>query len=119
MANDLNKLNDALFDTLEKVRKGEMRIEKAQTVVNLGTTIINTAKVQVAAFKLSKGQTSIALLGRNNDEPIAIGNVRDLENTIVAQELAKEKGYINVAEAMIAYGKERFLKEVEIKIYGE
>lgn len=44
MANDLNRLNEVLFETLEGVKDGSVDEKKAQTIVNIGNSIVNNAK---------------------------------------------------------------------------
>ncbi|NJB36373.1 hypothetical protein [Croceivirga sp. JEA036] len=106
MAKNLDDLNDILFDTLDKIRNGEMKKEEAQTVVNIGNTIVNAGKLQLQAFKLSKGQTGISLLGKNNSKISLPPTTSKREG--YAYQVAIDKGYKNIAEAIAVMGKEKF-----------
>lgn len=55
--NDINSLRESLFDALQKVKAGEMDIDKAKAVNEIAQTIINTAKVEVEHMKTT-GQMS-------------------------------------------------------------
>ena len=47
MSKNLNDLRTALFDTLEKVKSGELELEKARAINDIGKTLIDSAKVEV------------------------------------------------------------------------
>lgn len=47
-------LNAKLFDTIEKLEKGEMDVKHAQAIVNVSNAISNNAKLMLSAAKLSK-----------------------------------------------------------------
>lgn len=49
--NTLDGLRGELFATLRSLRKGDLKIEEAKAVADLGQTIINTAKVEVDFIK--------------------------------------------------------------------
>jgi hypothetical protein len=53
MANDITELRSVLFDTLRKVRdkSDPMDLDRARAVVEISQTIIDTAKVEVAAMR--------------------------------------------------------------------
>lgn len=53
MAKKMTDLREALFDTLEKVRKGEMPLDRAQSIVIIGQTIINSANAETNFLKVA------------------------------------------------------------------
>jgi hypothetical protein len=111
MANDLNKLNEVLFTTLQGVQDGTIDEKKAQTIVNIGNSIVNNAKIQLSAFKLTKGKTNLSLMAPNNDKKLIY---RDGDSrSDFALEFAKHKGYKNVAEAIAVMGKGPFNKGLD------
>jgi hypothetical protein len=54
----VNDLRDVLFDTMEKLKNGEIHIDQAKAISELGQTIINSAKVEVEYAKATGEQTS-------------------------------------------------------------
>lgn len=58
MSRDITALREALFDTLQKVKTGELDVEKARAVNELGKTLIDSAKVEVDYLRASGGGES-------------------------------------------------------------
>jgi len=56
--NNLESLREALFDTLRKVKAGEIDLDKARAVNELGKTLIDSAKVEVDYLKTAGGGAS-------------------------------------------------------------
>jgi hypothetical protein len=112
MSKNLNDLNDVLFETLEGVKSGKMSEKQAQTVVNVGNAIINNAKIQLQAFKLTKGKTAMSLLSPNKDPKIKLPEKGVNNRSKAVLDYAIEKGYKNVAEAIAVMGKTEFDKGV-------
>lgn len=111
MANDLNKLNEVLFTTLQGVQDGTIDEKKAQTIVNIGNSIVNNAKIQLSAFKLTKGKTNLSLMAANTDKKLTY---RDGDSrSDFALEFAKSQNYKNVAEAIAVMGKVPFNKALD------
>ncbi|WP_421801787.1 hypothetical protein [Flagellimonas sp.] len=108
MSKNLNDLNDILFDTLAKVKSGEMKVDQAQTVVNVGNTIINNAKVQIQAFKMTGGMTGLSILSENNNPNLILPERKLNDRSMAVLNFAKSKGYKNVAEAIAVMGKTKF-----------
>lgn len=108
MAKNLNDLNDILFDTLDKVKSGQMSEKQAQTVVNVGNSIINNAKIQLQAFKLTKGKTAMSLLTPNKDPKMKLPEKGINNRSEAALQYALAEGYKNVAEAIAVMGKSKF-----------
>lgn len=48
---NMSTLRDVLFDTMERVRNGDMDIGKARTICDLAQAVINSAKVEVEYIK--------------------------------------------------------------------
>ena len=49
---NLNNLRDTLFDTLEKLQKGEIEVDKARAINEMAQTIINTGKLEHDSLQL-------------------------------------------------------------------
>lgn len=49
---NLNNLRDMLFDTLEKLKKNEIEVDKAKAINEMAQTIINTGKLEHDYLKL-------------------------------------------------------------------
>lgn len=45
---NINDLRNVLFETMESVKNGELSIEKAKQIAEIGQVIVNSAKVEVA-----------------------------------------------------------------------
>ncbi|WP_421811730.1 hypothetical protein [Flagellimonas sp.] len=108
MSKNLNDLNDVLFETLEGVKSGKIPVTNAQTIVNIGNTIISNARVQLHAFKLTQGKTNISLISPNKDNTVSIPEKGVNKRSKAALDFAKDKGYKNVAEAIVDMGKTEF-----------
>ncbi len=64
MSSTIHGLRSELFETLQLVKKGEMELEKAKVIVQIGQAIINSAKVEVdfvKAINASQGSGFIPL----------------------------------------------------------
>lgn len=48
---NINDLRESLFDTLEKVKSGEIDTDQARAVVGVGQTLVELAKVEVDYVK--------------------------------------------------------------------
>lgn len=55
MSKSISDLYNALFDTLEQVKSGDMDLDRAKMVTEVGQTIINTAKVEVMYIREAGG----------------------------------------------------------------
>lgn len=73
----INDLREALFETLQAVKSGEMEIERAKTVAEIGQTIINTAKVEIDYIKATDADFQSGFLSATqvsgNQPQITIG----------------------------------------------
>lgn len=47
MKNKLSDLRNHLFETIEKLKDGDMEVSKAKTIADVAQVIINSAKVEV------------------------------------------------------------------------
>lgn len=50
--NHVSDLRNHLFETLEKLKEGEIEIERAEAICRVSQTIINSAKVEVDHLKV-------------------------------------------------------------------
>lgn len=87
----LNNLRDTLFETLEKLQKGEIEVDKAKAINDIAQTVINTGKLEHDYLKLlvdnnKKLEKPVPVVSYFiNQEPIDV---------ILAQiEAAKQKPY--------------------------
>ena len=103
--NNLNELNEILFDTLRGVRDGKIDEKKATAVTNVANSIINNCKTQLSAYKLSNGKAYKENFGAL-PEAQKEGNTYELKN-----DFALQLGYKNVSQAMEKLGKNEFEKQ--------
>ena len=110
-SNTLSTLNDALFDTLSKLQSDKIDIKKANAITAVSSQIINSAKVQLAAFKLTKGATLIPTLTDNKcsvtKSKITQGDNYDKRRTYAIEVLK----YKSLAEAISDLGAFEFKKQ--------
>lgn len=58
MKNKLSDLRNHLFETIEKLKDGDLDVTKARTIADVAQVIINTAKVEVDFLKATDGRGS-------------------------------------------------------------
>lgn len=74
---DLSALRAALFDTLQKVKSGEMEVDKARAVNDIGKTLLDSARVEVSYLKATGQSNSQFLEGTSAEAlPPGIASVR-------------------------------------------
>lgn len=56
MENNIDIVNDALFDTLKKLQTKQIDIPTAKAIVATSDAIVKNAALQLQAFKMTKGQ---------------------------------------------------------------
>ncbi len=56
MSKSLNDLRAVLFATLEGVKSGQLEVDKARAINELGKTLIDTAKVEIEYLELVGGK---------------------------------------------------------------
>lgn len=58
MANDITELRETLFDTLRQLKDKDnpMPIDRAKAIGEIAQVVINTAKVEVEAMRLTKSR---------------------------------------------------------------
>lgn len=117
--NNLSELNNILFNTLRGVEQGTVDEKKAQTIANLGNTIINNAKTQLQGYKLTGGRTSITALPEG-DGKRSLGGVEGQKiklpkNTYDRQMMfAETMGHKTPADAIGEMGKNNFLEKFHV-----
>ena len=107
MANDLNELNSILFDTLRGVKDGTIETMKANVVVGISNALVNNAKVQIQAIKLTGSKKPTRFLGVQAGPEITEDRHQNM--TIYA----KKMGYDSVTEAINNEGKDDFVNSFE------
>ena len=115
--NDLNKLNEILFNTLQGVVDGNVDDKKAQAIVGLSNSIINTGKLQLNAYKLAKAQKAPEIFGLEQGQPHEVAQIEEKDKHSQMLNFAIIIGYGNIAQAMKHLGKETF--EKRFKTYKE
>ena len=58
MSRDISALRETLFDTLQAVKAGEMDLDRARMVNEVGKTLIDSARVEVEYLKTTGGGES-------------------------------------------------------------
>lgn len=58
MKNKIQDLRDHLFETIEKLKDGEIDLEKARAVADLAQVIVNSAKVEVDFLRAANVKSS-------------------------------------------------------------
>ncbi len=109
MENNLNELNNTLFETLKGVKNGSIKREDAKVMNEIAGTIINNAKVQLEAFKATKGLGNQAKMFGVNHPHNQIELPEDLYDMKV--EFSIYKGFTNIGDCMGSLGKHVFESE--------
>lgn len=75
MSKTISDLREALFETLQGVKSGEMPIDRAKAVVEVGQVIINTAKVEIDYIRATDADVQSGFLEsiKASGDPVAIG----------------------------------------------
>ncbi|KAA0910639.1 hypothetical protein [Pusillimonas sp. ANT_WB101] len=71
MSKNINDLRRAMFDTLAGLRSGDITVEQAKAMSDVGQVIINSAKIEVEYIKATSGNESPFL---NSAEPEKLPN---------------------------------------------
>ena len=67
--NKIQDLRDHLFEVIEKLQDGDMQIETAKTIAEVGQVIINSAKVECDFMKVLGMDSSFSgFIPQNNDQ---------------------------------------------------
>ncbi len=107
--NNLQALNDLLFETLRGVKEGKIEITKAKAVNEISATIINNAKVQLDAIKITKG------MGKAGDifsiKQLGEAPEKNDDTYELKRKFAQELGYDNVAAAIAEMTSWKFEKQ--------
>jgi hypothetical protein len=69
MSKNLSDLRAALFDTLEKVKSGQLELDKARTINEIGKTLIDSAKVEVNYLEVIGGAGESTFIAPEDQEP--------------------------------------------------
>ncbi len=117
-SNDLNELSNILFDTLRGVVSKEVPAEQAKVISNMGNTIIANAKVQLEAYRQTKGgfKPSFIALDESETKPVLLPKTSEqFKFTITPglKEYVQFKKYLSIEEAMVVEGKEQLILNAE------
>lgn len=73
MKNKIEDLRNHLFETLEKLKDGDMEVETAKAVSGVAQTIINSAKVEIDYLRLTEQRSGTGFIpdecGRKSELP--------------------------------------------------
>lgn len=106
--NNLTELNEILFQTLRDVKDDKIDIKKAQSITNVSNSIIQNAKTQLQAYKLTNGNASVDAFIE-----VSENQSKQLPEKLYEQKLqfSKESGYKSLGEALAQLGKTEFEKQ--------
>ncbi len=77
MSKNISDLRMALFETIEALKKGEITVEQAKAMSDIGQVIINSAKVEVDYIRANNGGETPFLEATGNDNlPAGVTGVR-------------------------------------------
>ena len=78
MSKNINDLREAMFDTLAKLKAGELSVEQARAASQIGGVIIESAKVEVEYIKANNGgeMPILEAIGSDNLPPGVLGITR-------------------------------------------
>ena len=62
MSKTIADLREALFDTIEKVKAGQIQPDQARQITDLAQVIVNSAKVEVDAARLLGSRETVPFL---------------------------------------------------------
>jgi hypothetical protein len=74
MSKNLSDLRAALFDTLEKVKSGELDLDKARAINDIGKTLVDSAKVEVQYLEAIGGAGESAFIAPAEDQAPQLPN---------------------------------------------
>lgn len=118
--NTLNELNEILFDNIRKLNESKIDVKQATAIVNMSNSIIDNAKTQLQAFKLTENPLVIGSIVNNEIGAPPVTNrlpktpsplFVSKDGYTVKNSFAVELGYENVAEAISVMGKNSFLEK--------
>lgn len=101
--NNLQTLNDNLFELFNDVKEGKIEIEKANTMVGISNTIINNSKVQLQGIKQFHELGYEPNVTSNSTVKKLVGDVYDRKF-----QFAVSIGHQNVSDAVAKLGKDQF-----------
>ena len=73
--NDITTLREKLFETLSAVKSGEMYLDRARAVNEIGKTLIDSAKVEVDFIRATDGTSSAFLQPAKPEAPLGVVSV--------------------------------------------
>lgn len=74
--NKIEDLRNHLFETIELLKEGEIDIEKAKAIADIGQVLVNTAKIEVDFLKIVNGNGSgfIPVDSKNEQKRLPLGD---------------------------------------------
>ena len=124
--NNLNTVNEILFSTLRELESGRFENDKVKGVVTVSNAIIKNAKLQLDAHrffedcvgpkpKLFIGETTSAMLQLETAQEEHKENHNAEQGSFAHKlQVAKDRGFKNVSEAISTLGKYEFLNACKL-----
>ena len=112
MKNNIDTVNEALFDTLKKLQTGDIKIENAKAIVEVSTAIAKNSSLQLQAFKLTKGKTEAP---KTLLEGKVYATSKNGDTHSQKTEFAQSLGYKGVVEAIEDLGSYKFNQQFKEK----
>jgi hypothetical protein len=104
-ANNLGSLNDTLFDTLNKLKNGTIKLEEAKAINDIGSTIIHNAKLQLEVIKVTKNLNDTAKSTFGIEQTVTIPMLNEAKSLYDYKlEFSVYKGFKNIASCMSDLG---------------
>ncbi|BES72192.1 hypothetical protein RE428_32100 [Marinobacter nanhaiticus D15-8W] len=79
MKNKIEDLRDHLFETLEKLKDGDIDIERAKAVSGVAQTIINSAKVEIDYLRVTEQRSGTGFIPDEGGRQDALPPVRRIK----------------------------------------
>lgn len=105
MQNNLETLNETLFETLNAIKNDQIELKKANAIVGVSQAIIKNVTLQMSAYKFLGNQIEAP---KSITEKKVFLKISSNDGHTKKSEFAKSLGYDNVVEAIGALGSVKF-----------
>jgi hypothetical protein len=106
MKNNLETLNETLFQTLQDLKENKIEVKKAKAIVEVSNSIVKNVSLQLSAFKLLEG--SIELPKAIATEQKSFSKYLTTDGHKLKTQFAKSLGYKDVVAAIGDLGSVKF-----------